>query len=212
MKALYISASPKKQEDSASKTAAAKFIEKWREQNPGAEIEELDLYNEDIPLMNERHVMGRATLSEGQDFQKLSPEEQQQTKRIDELGDQFLSADRYIIAAPMWSIFFPAILKQYIDCIIINGKTILITDDKVEGLLGDKERKMVYIQSSGGIYPKILGSKVNHGEAYLKDTFKFLGVEKFESILVEGVDMKDVGFGEAMEHVEREMDKIAKHF
>lgn len=212
MKALYVSASPKKEEDSASKTAARMFIDKWRQYNPDVQIEEIDLYREDIPLMNERHVMGRATLSEGSDYQHLSPEEQQQTNRIDALGDQFLAADRYIIAAPMWSIFFPAILKQYIDCIIINGKTIRITDNSVEGLLDDKERKMVYIQSSGGIYPKILGSKVNHGEAYLKDTFKFLGVAKFYSILVEGVDMKDVGFGKATEKVDKKMENIAEEF
>lgn len=212
MQVLYITASPKKEKDSASKTAGKLFIEKWKHHNPDAEIQQIDLYNVDIPRMNQRHVMGTATLSEGTDFEKLSAEEQQQTKRIDEIGDQFVAADRYIIATPMWSIFFPAILKQYIDCVIINGKTILVTDDEVEGLLGDKERKMLYIQSSGGIYPKILGRKVNHGEAYLKDTFKFLGVAKFESIMIEGVDMQGVGFGDAMKKVEHDIEKVAKTF
>jgi len=212
MKALYISASPKKEEDSASKTVARMFLDMWTRQNPDAQIEEIDLYSTDIPRMNERHVMGTATLSEGRDFKKLSPEEQAQTRRIDELGDQFLAADRYVIAAPMWSIFFPAILKQYIDCVIINGKTIRVSDDNVEGLMSGKERKMVYIQSSGGIYPKILGRKVNHGEAYLKDTFTFLGVSDFESILVEGVDMRGVGFGEAVQKIEKQAEKIAGKF
>ena len=212
MQALYITASPKKNEDSASKTAGSMFVEKWTRVHPEASVEEIDLYNEDIPRMNIRHVMGRATLSEGIDFEKLSAEEKQQVTRIDALGDQFVAADRYIIAAPMWSIFFPAILKQYIDCIIINGKTISITDKNVSGLLGDKERKMLYIQSSGGIYPKILDRKINHGLTYLKDVFTFLGIAKFESIMIEGVDMKDVGFKKAIEKQAHHMDRIAKSF
>ena len=212
MIALYITASPKKEADSASKTAGRLFIDAWMRRNPGVQLQQLDLYDVDIPRVNERLMTGRAALPQGEDFDGLTPEEKAQVQRIDALCGQFIAADRYIIAAPMWSTSFPAILKQYIDCVIINGKTISITPENVSGLLDDKERRMVYIQSSGGVYPRILDRVLNHGEVYMKDVFKFLGIAKFDAVMVEGVDMTDVGLDAALEKAASKLDKLAQSF
>ena len=50
----------------------------------------------------------------------------------------------------MWSLSFPAPLKEYIDCIVELDKTMSITEKKGKGLSRPEERKMVYVQSSGG--------------------------------------------------------------
>ena len=154
----------------------------------------------------------RANLVETDAYLNLSEQEQDDVDRINQLCDQFLSADFYVIAAPMWSVNFPSILKRYIDCIVINGKTISITEHKVEGLLGDKIRKMVYIQSSGGIYPIFISAKFNHGLNYLQDLFKFLGIAEFEDVLVQGVDMVSVGKDKAIQKALKKIDDLIPDF
>ncbi|HAX71996.1 MAG TPA: FMN-dependent NADH-azoreductase, partial [Firmicutes bacterium] len=61
--------------------------------------------------------------------------------------DQFKEADVVIIAAPMWSLSFPAPLKEYLDCILQVGKTITFESHMPKGLLDDKERTVIYVQS-----------------------------------------------------------------
>ena len=83
-----------------------------------------------------------------------------------------------------------------------------IADENTRGLLNDKKRDMVYIQSSGGVCPPLLSGKLNHGVEYCHDLFKFLGINKFERILIQGVDKKDVGKGHAIIKANREMNSI----
>ena len=175
-------------------------------------LEELDLYSEYIPELTYKLYKNRAEVVSGSEYNELNSDDKKAVDRINALCDQFLSADTYVIAAPMWSVSFPSILKRYIDCVIQNNKVIKISPKKVKGLLDDRERNMVYIQSSGGIYPKILGGKVNHGVDYFHDIFKFLGVKKFEKILVEGVDMPDVGEEQAMKNAYEDIDDVIEVF
>jgi FMN-dependent NADH-azoreductase len=108
----------------------------------------------------------------------------------------------------MWSAFFPARLITYIDCVIQKDKVIKINDEEVEGLLGDKKRTAVYIQSSGGVFPKILSGKINHGTNYLEDIFKFIGIKDFHKLMVEGTGKDEIGIEGAEEKAFKEMDKI----
>ena len=207
-KLLYIPVSPKPEEMSTSKTVGRAFVNRFRNKNPDYMIEEIDLYTHDIPEINHKLFNGRAEPVSGEEYDALSEEEKRQVDIINTLCEQFLSADVYVIAAPMWSVSFPSRLKRYVDCVVINNRTISITPEEVKGLLDDKERRMVYIQSSGGIYPKILSAKYNHGIEYFKDIFKFLGVKKFESILVQGVDKPEVGKEKAIDEAYEDMEKV----
>lgn len=212
-KLLYISVNPKPEDLSISKTVGREFVNRFLTKNSDYELEELDLYNEDIPELNYKLFKGRADLVSGADYDSLSETDKKSVDRINFLCDQFLSADTYVISAPMWSLSFPSRLKSYMDCIILNGKVIEVSPEEVTGLLKDKKRDMVYIQSSGGEYPKLLGGKVNHGVYYVKDIFKFLGINKFEKILVEGIDMPDIGkdiaMKKAFQDVENVIDKLS---
>lgn len=207
-KLLYITVNSKPEDLSTSKTVGREFVNRFISQNSEYQLEELDLYNEDIPEVNHRLFPGRAEPVSGEDYNALSEQEKSMVDRINALCDQFLSADTYVIAAPMWSLSFPSRLKQYLDCIILNNKVIKVSPEEVKGLLHDKERKMVYIQSSGGVYPKILDWKTNYGIEYVQDIFKFLGIKKFEKILVEGVDMPSVGREEAIKRASKDIEKV----
>ena len=105
----------------------------------------------------------------------------------------------------MWNMLFPAPLKQYIDCIVCNERTVKINEDEVQGLLGDKVRKMVFVQSCGGELPLIFKPKLDHSATYLKDLFKFMGISKFMELLVDGTGYteyeKETAIAEACEDV-----------
>ncbi len=211
---LYITVNSKPEHLSTSKTVGRAFIDKYKERYPDDTVEELDLYEDNIPLMNYKLFASRATLVCGDALEQLSEEEQSSAHRASELCDQFIKADKYVVAAPMWSVFFPSILKQYLDCIILGGKVINIdqAQNKVEGLLDNKTRKMLYIQSSGGDIPIIIARKMNHGVHYLRDIFKFLGVKKFDRLLVEGVDDHDIGKEKAIKRAVEDMEDILPDF
>ncbi len=49
------------------------------------------------------------------------------------------------------------------------------------GLLGTK--KCLHIHVSGGIHSK---NPMNHADPFLRDTMKFMGIEDYKSIIVEG--------------------------
>ena len=147
MNILYITASSKDESLSTSKQVGKKFLEKLQE-NINAEIITLDLYNDFIPLPKAKYFTTRASLVSGEYLENLSSSEKKDISRMEELTENFLTADVIIIATPMWSISFPSVLKQYIDCICLNNKLISITEDEVKGLLTNKKRAMVYIQTS----------------------------------------------------------------
>ena len=67
---------------------------------------------------------------------------------------------------------------------------------------------MVYIQSSGGSFPRIFSGKINHWTNFLEDLFKFLGVKQFEKLMIEGTGEKSIGVQEAEAEAFEKMDKI----
>lgn len=209
-KLLYIMANSKPENISTSKTIGRYFVNEFIDKNTDYKVEELDLYNEYIPEPIYKYFKNSSKLVTGAEYDALSDYDKKAVDRMNQLCDQFLSADTYVIAAPMWSVSFPSILKRYVDCIVLKNKTIMVSQENVEGLLKDKERNMIYIQSSGGVYPKILGSSVNHGVSYFNDVFKFLGVSTFHSVLIEGVDMEDVGKKKAMEMAYEDVDELVE--
>ena len=204
-KLLYISVNSKPEDLSASKTVARKFINRFLEKNKDFTLEETDLYKEHIPRLEYQYFEKRNCIVDENDMKKLEKNDQREIQRIRELCDQFISANVYVIAAPMWSLSFPAPLKEYIDCIMQDQKTITFDDGKPEGMLNDKDRTLVYIQSSGGHIPWILKPVMNKGVNYIENIIKFMGVKKFEELLVDGTGFTEK---ERQEAINKAISKI----
>jgi FMN-dependent NADH-azoreductase len=211
-KLLYIAASPKPETESVSKRAGREFVTRCAANIPDCTVEELDLYTSFIPLPRQTYFTGWVELVTGAQYDVLSDDDKRAVTRMNDLCTQFEAADIYVIASPMWSLSYPSILKQYLDCIMLNNRLIRLSDTGVDGLLGSKQRKMVYIQSSGGIYPKLLYKQLNFGIRYFHDIFKFLGIRDFSRVLIQGTDMTGVGVEKALEAAsddfEAALDKV----
>lgn len=207
-KLLYISVNSKPEDLSSSKTVARVFINKFLEKYEDFKVEEIDLYKEHIPRLEYQYFEGRNAIIKEDDAKKLSQKEQREVEKIRELCDQFISAQVYVIAAPMWSLSFPAPLKEYIDCIVQVGKTIEFKNNKPKGLLDDKKRVLVYIESSGGNIPWVLDPIMDKGENYISSIMKTIGIAKVEELKVDGTGMTEDEKIEAIKKAELKINHI----
>lgn len=211
MKILYLQASSKNVELSTSKQVGNELL-KYLIKNIDEDVtvQTIDMYNYYIPLPKASYFTSRASLVKDKDFENLNEEEKNDVRIMEELCDMFLEADIILLAYPMWSLSFPSIVKRYLDCIILNNKLIEIDNDKVTGLLKDKKRVFICVQSSGADYPVLLSKFLNHGISYLKEVFLFLGIDKFIPILVEGTEQNNIGKEEAIEKARDEFSSTLK--
>ncbi|RDY22608.1 FMN-dependent NADH-azoreductase [Romboutsia maritimum] len=207
-KLLYISVNSKPENLSTSKTVARKFINKFLERNNDFKVEEVDLYKEHIPRLEYQYFEKRNCLIKEDAAKQLDDKDRKEIEKIRQLCDQFIDANVCVIAAPMWSLSFPAPLKEYIDCIIQDQKTVTFEDNKPKGLLNDIDRTVVYIQSSGGNIPWILKPVMNKGVNYIENIMKFIGIKKFEELLVDGTGTTENERQEAIAKASEKIDEV----
>ncbi|MEC0184640.1 FMN-dependent NADH-azoreductase [Paenibacillus peoriae] len=189
---LYITAHPLAQHASYSLTVGKEFIDTYREAHPEEEVIHLDLFQMDVPpvdadILNARYKLfqWRKADSNTPFDQLLSDAERIKLAQIDELCDQFIAADKYIFASPMWNLTIPHVLLNYTNCLVIPGKTYRYTETGPVGLLTGK--KAIHIQASGGVYSEGPASSLECGNSYLRTIMQFIGVTDVQSIFIEGM-------------------------
>ena len=208
-KLLYISVNSKPENLSSSEMVARKFINKFLERNGDFKVEEVDLYKEHIPRLEYQYFKDRNCVISEEEAKKLPEKDQKEIRKIRDLCDQFISAQMYVIAAPMWSLSFPAPLKEYIDCIVQEEKTISFEKGKKpKGLLDDKERAVVYIQSSGGNIPWILDPIMDKGENYVAQIMKAMGIKNVQELKVDATGTTEEERENAIRDAEEKIDSI----
>lgn len=185
-KVLFIKASPLPNEVSRSSQVAETFMEEYKAKNPSDTVEELVLYNTEVPLLDLELMTAGRELQAGKAVTDLAPEVQQRLNAYNALTDQFLAADKYVFVFPLWNLGVPPLLKAYVDTFVIAGKSFRYTEHGPEALLKDK--KAILIHGSGGIYSAGQTSSFTHGEPYLKTILQFIGIEVAPTIFVEGID------------------------
>ncbi|MDI9510062.1 MAG: FMN-dependent NADH-azoreductase [Clostridiales bacterium] len=209
-KLLYITVNSKPENLSSSKTVGRSFINKFKKKYPDFTVEELDLYKAHIPRLEYQYYESRNCIINEEATKALPEKEQKEVQTIVELCNQFISADVYVIASPMWSLSFPAPLKEYIDCIVQANRTITFPEkgSKPQGLLNDKPRTLVYIQSSGADIPFLMRPLLNKGLNYIEDIMKSLGISNFERLLVDGTGTTEEERITAIKKAEENIDDV----
>ena len=215
---LYIIANSKPESYSTCQRTGQLFLNTFLQEHPEYQVETLRLFDMALPEPNHRHFMARAEIVSGSNFDQLTPDDKQVVHRMLELCQLFKSADRYVIVAPMWTLSFPYKLKQFIDCVILHGQTISISEKGVVGLLHEKKRKALYIQSSADMFPfsamtiPLLQSRINHGITYCYDVFRFLGIECISPILVQGTEVDSTGDETAILNCAKDIKRACHQF
>ena len=199
-KVLYIKANAKLEGESRTFKISDSFVEAYKEKNPTDEIVTLDLYEEGIDFLpkgelTDLHVPAEGT---GRDHPILK------------YAYQFLDADKYIIAAPLWNLSIPAILKAYIDYISVTGITFKYTATGPVGCCSGKNA--IHITGRGGVYSSEPYSAFEMGDRYLRTIFGFLGITDFTTVAAEGLDVIGNDVDKIVGDAITEAKEIAKRF
>lgn len=178
---LYIQASPRGQR-SHSVAVTDAFIEAYEQKHPDDEIVILNVFDELIPNFDGLAVQAKYTILHGKPHSEI---EQEVWKNVEQVIEQFTSADKYVLAVPMWNFSIPYRLKQYIDLLVQPGYTFSYSPEAgYEGLVSGKP--MLAVFSRGGEYPP--GSEAEAFDLqtkYIELIFGFMGFKDIRSVVVE---------------------------
>jgi FMN-dependent NADH-azoreductase len=178
---LYIKASPMG-ELSYSIAVADAFLEEYRKAHPDDNIKTIDLFTEQLPAFDFEAASAKYKIMHGKDH---SNKDKQIWAKIVSVIDDFKSADKYIIATPMWNFSIPYRLKQYIDILVQPGYTFTVTEDgNYKGLVTDKPIFVAYAR--GGEYPAGTDKEAfDLQKKYLELILAFIGLTDVRSVIVE---------------------------
>jgi FMN-dependent NADH-azoreductase len=140
----------------------------------GADIKEIKLFEISMPILDEKLIAKRDHALITDDY----------SDSYFDAARDFANADEIIIAAPYWDLSFPAVLKQYLEMVSINGITFKYTPEGMPiGLCHAK--KLYYVTTSGGEI-----GDLNLGYDYVKAlTTLLFGVERTYCVRAVGLDI-----------------------
>ncbi|WP_042161364.1 FMN-dependent NADH-azoreductase [Paenibacillus gorillae] len=181
------------------------FMRLYKEQHASDEvIEQINLYSDVVPAIDQTVLIAWGKQRNGEE---LTIEEQEVTGRMNEVLQQFKSANKYVIAYPLHNFNVSSKLKDYMDNILIARETFKYTETGSVGLLKDG-RSMVVIQGSGSVYTNDdWYTEIEYSYKYLKSMFNFLGIEDFEMLRVQGTAILDKD--EILQKAYREAEEAA---
>jgi FMN-dependent NADH-azoreductase len=178
---LYIQASPRGKLSNCIAVADA-FIEAYRQKHSDDEITTLNVFDTPIPDFDGLVVQAKYTILHGKPH---SQAELKAWRNIEKAIEQFTSAEKYVLAVPMWNFSIPYRFKQYIDVLVQPGYTFSYSPEKgYEGLVVGKPLLAVYAR--GGEY--VVGSGTEAFDLqtrYVKLIFEFIGFRNICSIVIE---------------------------
>ena len=210
---LYIKGHPAANADgSVSLTLAAHFIGTYKAIHSSDTILTVDLYRDDIPLIDADVLSGWDRIRFGH-AGSVTPAEHAKLDRLTVLADQFVASDKYIFAAPMWNMGYPPMVKAYVDgAMIVQGKTFSYTDQGPVGLLRGHGKKAVILEASGGQYlgtPMAAHTAASH---YLKTMLNYIGVDNVEIVTAEGMVQSPQKRDAIIQAAEARAKKLASAF
>ena len=178
MKLLFIKGSPRGVSSQSTKIVEA-ALAAYRSKNPGAKIDELDLWQTPLPEFDgDRAAAKMSFFGEG----TLEGTRKTAWDEIVTITNRFTSADDYLFTVPMWNGGIPYRLKLYID--IITQPGLLFGFDPVAGYSGLLKGKRATAIYTSGVYapgvPKAFGT--DHHSTYFDDWLRFIGISDITTV------------------------------
>jgi len=127
------------------------------------------------------------------------PEYDEALKGLDEVVDELISADRVVLAFPLYNYSVPAVVKAWIDSVIVSGKTFTMENGKFKGLMTGK--KALVLSTAGG---------AGYGEGGMEDYGRPLAVKCFEFMEYETTNIQADGANQFPEDKYKEVLEAKK--
>ena len=205
-KLLHIQGTPRGSR-SRSKTIVDEFLGTYQTKNDMDDVEILDVWSASLPAFDGAMLDAKYAVINSE---TQTDEQNKAWAVVQNLFNQFNSADKYLITVPMWNFNIPYRLKQYIDIITQPGMAWSYSpEESYKGLLKDKSAVVIY--TSGDRYGQGTGfESFDLQKPYINLWLNFIGVSDIVELKLEGTLFPDENNEE--EDVIRHAMKVASEF
>ena len=184
MKLLHVIATPRKAGSTTLQISNA-FLSELASQCPDLEVTTVDLFHDDLPAAAGTNIDVKYNLLAGIDVDRSH---QESWSQIEELIQQFVAADCYLVSSPMWNLSVPYALKYYIDCLIQPGYVFSFNEQGYPVPLVNG-RRMVCVTSRGSDYGPSGPAHLDFQEPYLRAIFGFIGITDMTFVHAQPADI-----------------------
>jgi FMN-dependent NADH-azoreductase len=203
---LHIDSSPR-DERSRSRKFSREFVEAWKQAHPTDSITYRDIGRNPIPHLTETGIAAAYTASE-----QRTPELWEALRISDQLVDELLAADIYVIGVPMYNYSIPSVLKAYIDQIVRIGRTFDFLPEQSENpykplVLGKK----MFVITARGTSGYGLGERyetLNYQDPYLRAIFGLIGITDIDFIHVENEESGGAGLTKSIANARTQITQL----
>jgi FMN-dependent NADH-azoreductase len=178
---LYIKASPMG-ERSYSEAVTEAFVKSYKQNHTSDKIKTINLFEKELPEFDFKAASAKYKIMHNKEH---SAEDKKIWADIVSVIEEFKSADKYILAMPMWNFSIPYRMKQYIDIIVQPGLTFTVNKDgSYEGLVKNRPTFIAYAR--GGEYKAGTGAEAfDLQKKYIELILAFIGFSDIRSLVVE---------------------------
>ncbi|NES97353.1 MAG: FMN-dependent NADH-azoreductase, partial [Desertifilum sp. SIO1I2] len=181
--------------------------EQWKQAHPNDTVTYRDLGHNPVPYIDEPWIAAAFSPPE-----QHTPELQEAIRLSDQLVDEFLAADIYVIGVPMYNFSVPGVFKSYIDQIVRIGRTVAYEPNEVadvyKPLVLGKKMYIVEARGDSGFEPGGRYEKMNHHDPYLTAVFGFMGITDITFIHVEKEVYGEQKLAESIAHARAKIREL----
>lgn len=194
---LHIVATPRS-EKSNTLAISQKFIDELRERHPDLEMDEIDLFDLDLPSVTGTNIDTKYSIMQGNGVEEKG---RPAWSQIEQHIGQFLASDYYLVTTPMWNFTIPYVLKYYIDTIVQPGYLFKYNEQGIPVPLTQGKRMMIVTTTGGDYSSGTPLAAYDFIEPYLRTIFGFVGIYQIDFIkagpMDAGPDLRDQAIRQA---------------
>jgi FMN-dependent NADH-azoreductase len=203
---LHLDSSPR-DERSRSRKFTRAFVEAWKQAHPADTVTYRDIGHNPVPHLTETWIAAAYTPPE-----ERTPDLQDAIRLSDELVDELLAADIYVIGVPMYNYTIPSMLKAYIDQIVRIGRTFDFLPENPENpykpLVLGKKMFVITARGSSGYGVGERYEMLNFQDPYLRAIFGLIGITDITIVPVENDETGGSGLAESIANAHTQIAQL----
>lgn len=199
-KILVVTASPLA-EDSVSCRLADVFMKNYQAAHPEDQLKRIDLSRLELPEIDEELIAY---------FNGQSDGDSGMYTEIDDLCEEFMTADRTVFALPHWNLIVPPKMVSYSLAIMRAGKSFRYTEKGPVGMLENK--KALILLASGGTCNTDNPIMHCYGVDWLKGILGLCGIEDVSVLYAQGMEERPDKTQEIVNNACLEVEAFSKEW
>jgi FMN-dependent NADH-azoreductase len=208
MRVLHLDASSRF-DRSHTRRLSALFVNELRSTDEETEIVRRDLAVNPPPFVDEAWIAAAFAKPE-----RRTPEMRAALRISDELVDELVACDVYVMGVPMYNFSVPGAYKAYVDQIVRVGRTFSFDPSDIHrpyrGLLQEKQLFLLTARGDAGYEHGGRYEMLNHLDPYVRTVFGFIGVTEVTSIAAEHDEFGGVALRDSVATAEHRVKEAAR--